>query len=316
LGTVLPPCALSKENVLCVTSMCPFSSALYGSLTRIFLSLLTESILSHSAFKVPPAVCHLLIHDTVPRRGTLKPAPRGYIKRVVRFEESSGLVLLVDRGGSGKSVLLAELCRRGNHPLLLSQWAEADTSIFVGGFHFFDASSMYTTSVSACIGALSVLLRSSIKDLARNLPKDPDRLLVSLSHEEFFEELIITPSEATLREPVWLVIDALDECEDGPELLRILIYHTKRGPSKLGFVVSTRTTWGRDTSRARNIRALSLQERQVEDMSIYLNDVLHRLWGVSDAQDRAALTKELCGLSEGSFFWLSQQESSLREIFN
>ncbi len=148
---------------------------------------------------------------------------------------------------SSKQVFALTACSGVGKSVCVARWIN-QSQFGIGGFYFFQREDMRRSSIQNAISCLSSQLRTSITGFA--LLKEPTQEeIVQSDPLTLFNWLIAEPAKAShknhyenrSKDPVVVVIDALDECSDPSTFLKDVVFMwQEKLPSWLKLVVTTR----------------------------------------------------------------------------
>jgi hypothetical protein len=139
---------------------------------------------------------------------------------VLQAPVTPAVVAVLGAHGTGKSVMMAELARRGSARVanLLQGGSASACPYLVGGAHFFNYSDPGSRSTKTALLSLAVQLRASLPGF--ELPEDA-QLQAAPGPAVLLEMVVLKPARDMRRKegkPVVIVLDALDECAEAEEL--------------------------------------------------------------------------------------------------
>ena len=180
------------------------------------------------------------------------------IVQVIKTNDNPVFVI-VGTAGLGKSVILAELCRR-YCPMIerrlqtkLSRNENDETQIVA--LHFFKHDNQVLNDAKSGIGSIARQLASSIDEFRHNLEEslktsNPDELknLQVLFRKSILEPALKLDLKLDLKQDkkqdkqqkLIIVLDALDECQDRHELIPLLSKLWPEMPNYFGLIMTTR----------------------------------------------------------------------------
>ncbi|GBG30089.1 Guanine nucleotide-binding protein subunit beta-1 [Hondaea fermentalgiana] len=260
--------------------------------------------------------------------------------------EKSKVFILLGDGGVGKSVIMAELCHRGDalrigteachdqtdkinklrrkSSRIRSLWrrsAKERPFISVAAFHFFRHDDGTAASPTEAILSIAWQLCRAIPGFDEVLEEEVNfEGLRAKSLADLFKTLLVVPLsnprfKSTPRQVV--VLDALDECSKSDELLRKVVRAWKEAiPTWLSLVVSTRP----EAEIERAINNISLDNTVLElqneensrDIKLHIVHLLEDMKDIVEQDDVRECAEFLSERSEGLFLWASFLPETLK----
>ncbi|GBG31922.1 Protein TANC1 [Hondaea fermentalgiana] len=172
------------------------------------------------------------------------------------ISEKSAVFILVGDGGVGKSVIMAELCRRGgalrtdkkhrgysHGPDLSHRKKTKLLPINVAAYHFFRHDQATTAAPKEALVSIAWQLCQSVPGFADALDSMNLGGIREKPLADVFQTILVDPLDRLVSKQMRqvVVLDALDECSKSDELLQKVIRPWKDAmPAWLSLVVSTR----------------------------------------------------------------------------
>ncbi|KZS88280.1 hypothetical protein SISNIDRAFT_418410 [Sistotremastrum niveocremeum HHB9708] len=217
----------------------------------------------------------------------------------------ASLLWLIGFPGAGKSAIAHTIAQRFSSLGRL------------GSSFFFDKADINKRNAAAVFPKISRDLADLIPEWKEELgqitgPSNPHghELRHTDSVQRQFDEFILAPAnKVQFLGPIFIVIDALDECDDGAartELLRSLSERLHELPRNFRILVtSRREKWIEDTfSGNKNVKRHHLVPAAEEDLEVYYRNVFkHYLPEFDRKWPNMEWTRALVKRSEGSFQW-------------
>ena len=205
----------------------------------------------------------------------------------------------------GKSVVAAKLCMMGKEAGILA------------GCFFFQHYKARRNTPKMLVQSLSYCFISSIVGYLAKI--EALLLQIDLSREsasELFTYLILEPLHQLPKvSPMYIVIDALDECEfnSHDELLKLIIHEFVKLPKWISVILTSRPDH-KVLQKLRKVKPvielLSSDHRNIKDITIFLSDVLH---GKVAPDEFQASVNLLVKKSEGMFLYFHYAMETLIE---
>ena len=219
--------------------------------------------------------------------------------------QRSKICLLTGIPGMGKSVVAAKLCMMGKEAGILA------------GCFFFQHYKARRNTPKMLVQTLSYCFVSSIVGYLAKV----EVLLVQMdlsrvSASELFTYLILEPLHQLPKvPPMYIVIDALDECEfnSRDELLKLIIHEFVKLPKWISVILTSRPD-RKVLQKLRKVKPvielLPSDHRNIEDITVFLSDVLR---GKVAPDEFQASVKLLVKKSEGMFLYFHYAMETLLE---
>ena len=245
------------------------------------------------------------------------------------LESNHSIALLVGEMDFGKSVIMAEIVRRGNQVFRGKLEGRLRESIVedvdVVAFHFFNPASSRLMSCKAAIISLALQLCSNFAQFDEALYRSS----LNMNFTKFIEHefsprillklLIIDPATAMpsqLMKPKAIVIDGLDECDRPREFMIALHDEWKKAPKWLMLKVSSRDVH-LDNIRGDNVKEVRISPEQNErDVGIYVDHLVANVWRVSNKGEASNIASYLKERAQGQFLWISFLVQELEPFAN
>lgn len=229
-------------------------------------------------------------------------------------EGGSGAFVLLAGAGVGKSVIMAEVARRGSKVLASLMGGEyTQSGIPPVAMHFFRSSDSVECSIfTACFS-----IAQQLKALVPSFELPPEEEVRSLSAGQVFRHMIVNPCikvGLAQTSKVVVLLDALDECKESKELVSSMQASWPSRPSWLLLVTASRPedAIAKATAGFKPTVLVPTSQNNRDDLHVYLEKNLI-LWGCS-YRYLMDVTEAIFVLSEGVFIWIKFVERSIRDL--
>ena len=203
------------------------------------------------------------------------------LDEILEHTETRGL-LLIGNPGSGKTAFVSNLlCSRTSSQLVHDR---------ILGYHFCMHSDKGTQNAAKFVRNLANMVASEIDEYRQIVTSDSfvQRVLQNSCQQDTewcFQEGIVTPLtklQYQPKEPLYIIIDALDECAaDKGEIVSVLKSKVRRLPRWLKLIITSRniSTTTTDFEGMQRLELRSDDERNLEDIENYVSNRIYPLQG-------------------------------------
>lgn len=228
--------------------------------------------------------------------------------------------------GIGKSVIAAQIIKRRNFDFKETDRSELKTVGKVAAYHAFESKASSMMATANAIVSIACQLRKELPDFKwpsekSQMQKSPSQVHRQDRLKNIFRQFILHPCGVYEKqrpiigqETLLVVIDALDECEDGSrtELLDILGNMSENIPSWLRFVVTCTATSRWHPRKYKSIMLSSKCEKNGDDVELFIKETLNKEFD----SDREKIVSHLARKAEGVFQYAYYMLEGLKVMRN